>query len=308
MLKKNAVVKEAVKASSLEAAAITKPEESVRQAAIKELLRLGWREEQLQWKPEWPIPDTPHDLTKRERGQKYATCGTVDLVAFSDGSRDPAALQIVFEFKAPTIDKGRQQLIRYLSNEPMAKMGYWTNGKESIAVYKRHSAAWVEVKAAPLPQPSDDLTKAPDKPPTWLDLKEPTEAELSAVLRRIVAHVVVSDARVNRRDEQMRELLHILLVKLESDAVYSRSVNNDKAVDFRIYGDSLTHVALTAAICVISLFGVFLATRIKRVPLPSRDTPNLRSGSDGLHLEPGSPFDKRQPSPRSFADIRVVSR
>jgi len=46
-----------------------KPEEGVRQATIKELVRLGWREEQLRWKPEWQIPKTPHDLTKRERGQ-----------------------------------------------------------------------------------------------------------------------------------------------------------------------------------------------------------------------------------------------
>jgi len=128
----------------------------------------------------------------------------------------------------------------------MAKMGYWTNGSQSLAVYKRHSADWVEVTNAKLPQPSDDLTRAPDHPPTWLDLAVPSEAELSAVLRRIVATVVVSDARVNRREDQMRELLHLMLVKLESDAVYSRSVNQSKPVDFRIYGDSLTKIALTA--------------------------------------------------------------
>jgi hypothetical protein len=61
---------------------------------------------------------------------------------------------------------------------------------------------------------------------------------------------------------------------------------------FAALSNSTHDPSVVAAICVISLFGVFLATRIKRVPLPSRDTP----------------FDKRQPSPRSFADIRVVSR
>ncbi len=35
-----------------------KPEETVRQSTIKELLRLGWKEGQLQWKPEWPVPKT----------------------------------------------------------------------------------------------------------------------------------------------------------------------------------------------------------------------------------------------------------
>ena len=223
-----------------------KPEEVVRQATLKELLRLGWSDEQLRWRPEWQIPKTPHDLTKRDRGQKYETCGSADLVAFADTSGEPHALQIIFEFKASDVAVGKNQLMRYLSAEPMAKMGFWTNGTQTLAIYKRHSADWVEVANAKLPQPSDDLTQAPDIPPTWNSLKVPSEVELSAVLRRIVATVVVSDPNVNRREEQLRELLHILLVKLESDAVYSRRANVDKPVDFRLYGDRLTRIPLTA--------------------------------------------------------------
>jgi type I restriction enzyme M protein len=56
----------------------------------------------------------------------------------------------------------------------------------------------------------------------------------------------VGDSNVNRRDDQLRELIHILLVKLESDAIGSRTVNRDKPVAFRIYGDNLTKFALTA--------------------------------------------------------------
>lgn len=93
-----------------------KPEETVRQAVIRELHRLGWRHDQLLWKPEWPIPNAPHDLTKRERGQKYNTCGSADLVAFADDSQKPHALQIIFEFKAPDIGPGKDQLTRYLAN------------------------------------------------------------------------------------------------------------------------------------------------------------------------------------------------
>lgn len=223
-----------------------KPEEGVRQAVIKELIRIGWRQDQLLWKPEWPVPNAPHDLTKRERGQKYNICGTADLVAFADDSQKPHAIQVIFEFKAPDIEAGKDQLTRYLSSEPLAKMGFWTNGSETLAIYKRHSANWVEIKGAKLPAPGDDLTQPPDEPPTWNDLKEPGEAELSAVLRRIVATVVAGDSRVNRREEQLREILHLVLVKLESDAVYSRSMNRDTPVDFRIYGDSLSKVSLTA--------------------------------------------------------------
>src|SRR5260370_42233635 len=57
------------------------PEETVRQLVIRQLKQLGWEETRLRWKPEWQIPDTPHDLTKRERGQKYAVCGSTDLAA-----------------------------------------------------------------------------------------------------------------------------------------------------------------------------------------------------------------------------------
>jgi len=225
---------------------VTRPEERVRQRVVADLRKLGWSEDQLRWKPEWPIPDTPHDLTKRERGQKYAVCGSTDLVAFADESGQWHALQVIFEFKAPDIDKGRAQLLRYLSNEPMAKMGYWTNGSQSLAVYKRHQADWVFVEGAALPHPGDDLTQPPDKPPTWNTLVTPSEVQLAGALRRLVATTVVGDANVNRRDDQMRELIHILLVKLESDAVANRSANRDKPVTFRIYGDNFTKIAVTA--------------------------------------------------------------
>src|ERR1700753_4193849 len=92
---------------------LSTPEEKVRQSVIAELRKIGWTEEQLQWKPEWPVPDTPHDLTKRERGQKYAICGSADLVAFADESGEWPALQVIFEFKAPDINKGKAQLLRY---------------------------------------------------------------------------------------------------------------------------------------------------------------------------------------------------
>jgi hypothetical protein len=223
-----------------------RPEEKVRQQVISELKKLGWKETRLQWKPEWPIPDTPHDLTKRERGQKYKRCGSADLVAFADDSGEPYALQVIFEFKEPTISKGRAQLMRYLSSEPVARMGYWTNGHERLAVYKSHTNDWVYIKDAPLPAPGDDLTQPPKKTPTWKDLRTPTETELATALRRIVATVVVADSRATRREDQMRELLHIVLVKVDADAWASKAPNRNKPHPFRIYGDRHSMIKQTA--------------------------------------------------------------
>jgi len=222
------------------------PEEKVRQQVIAELKKLGWKDSRLRSKPEWPIPDTPHDLTKRERGQKYKRCGTSDLVAFADDSGEPHALQVIFEFKAPTIAKGRLQLMRYLASEPVARMGFWTNGSETLAVYKSHTNEWIYVEEAPLPAMGDDLTQPPEKTPTWNDLRTPTEAELTTALRRIVATVVVSDSRATRREDQLRELLHVVLVKVDADAWASNSTNRTKPHPFRIYGDKASMVKQTA--------------------------------------------------------------
>ena len=118
---------------------LTGKEEAVRQRVLSELKRLGWKDSRLQWKPEWRVPGTPHDLTKRERGQKFAACGRADLVAFADDSGQPHALQVIFEFKEPSIEAGRQQLQRYLASEPVVRLGYWTNVAKSRAVYKSHT-------------------------------------------------------------------------------------------------------------------------------------------------------------------------
>lgn len=223
-----------------------KPEEAVRQRVIAKLEALGWASDRLQWKPEWSIPSTPHDLSKRERGQKYAIAGSADLVAFADNSHQPYALQVIFEFKAPDIKAGREQLMRYLSMEPMAKLGYWTNGSASLAIYKQHVNEWLEVEGAPLPRPDDDLTRPPSAPLTWKTLRLPTDVELSAALKRLVATVVVQDSRATRREDQLRELLHVMLVKLDNDAFYSLPRHWEEPVRFRVYGDEHSRVEKTA--------------------------------------------------------------
>jgi type I restriction enzyme M protein len=243
---------------------LTGPEEAVRQRVIKELKALGWKDTRLRWKPEWRVPDTPHDLTKRERGQRFKACGRADLVAFADDSGAPHALQVIFEFKEPTIDAGLGQLQRYLASEPVVRMGYWTNGTDSIAVYKSHSNDWITVPNAPLPHPGDDLTAPPTKPPTWADLRTPTEAQLGSALRRLVATVVASDSRAVRREDQLRELLHVLLVKVESDKWASASGNAEEPVPFRLYGDRATMVKLTAE-AVQRLFKEYFSRQRNRV-------------------------------------------
>jgi type I restriction enzyme M protein len=241
-----------------------KPEESVRQNVVAKLEAAGWSADRLQWKPEWPIPATPHDLSKRERSQKYAIAGSADLVAFADDSHQSYALQVIFEFKAPDINAGREQLMRYLSMEPMVKLGYWTNGSASLAIYKQHTNEWLQIEGAPLPQPDDDLTRPPSAPLTWNSLRLPSEVELSAALKRLVATVVVQDSRATRREDQLRELLHVMLVKLDNDAYFSLPVHANEPVRFRVYGDEHTRVQKTAEV-IRKQFKDFFARQQNRI-------------------------------------------
>jgi len=223
---------------------VRRNEEDVRQEVLRNLRQRGWREEQIQWKPEWSVPDTPHDLTKRERGQKFATCGSCDIVLFDDDSREWHALKVIIELKAPDIDAGRSQLFRYLSNEPIAKMGYWSNGSRGLAVYKTVDGKWIEIENAQLPRPGDDLTQPSLEPLTWETMEEPSEAELTGAFKRLLNVVVATDTRAQRREVQLREMVHILLIKLDSDADASMEPSNP--VSFTVQGDEITRISRTA--------------------------------------------------------------
>src|SRR3546814_832078 len=69
----------------------------------------------------------------------------------------------------------------------------------------------------------------------------------SDLLKRLVNIVVASDSRSVRREDQLRELLHALLVKVESDNIASAPKNHNSPVAVRIYGDRATMVKVTAA-------------------------------------------------------------
>ena len=254
------------------------PEEKVRQKIIKKLLELGWTEEQMQWKPEWKIPNAPNDLTKRDRGQKYNFCGRSDLALFGDGSKQPHALQVLFEMKEPTIDKGKTQLMRYLQSEPTCRMGIWTNGTAVLAIYKSHTMDWVEVKDASLPSPTDELTAPPAELPTWDKLQNPTEVQLSASMSRLIDIIVIEDPISTRREDQLREILHVLLVKLDSDAYASSK--KDEPLKFRVYGDTATMVEATAK-KMRELYKKYYVTQKNRI-FNEDDTEDIKLSNESI--------------------------
>lgn len=205
----------------------------VREPTVRALLALGWLDGQLQWRPEWRVPKTPHDSAKRESSQSFESW-PVDLVLFDseEHAGEWEHVLAIFEFKQPDLEAGQSQLETYLSREPRAKYGYWTNGDQSLAVYKLPDGGVDVVEGAPLPRPEDNLAKPSAEPLTYNRLKVPTERQLKGVFERLLNTTVAVDSRSTRRDDQLNQICNLLLLKLDSDT--NASEDPDEPVTFQL--------------------------------------------------------------------------
>ena len=184
----------------------------VRLPLIDQLLSLGWTDDQLQWDPEWRVPKTPSEHSRREAGQKYEGY-PVDLMIWESGARreDPEAALVIVETKKPTSQEGRTQLENYLSLEYTAKMGYWTNGDDSLAIYRLPTGRFTYVPGAAVPRPSDTFSIVSDMPMRFDDLDEPDPEYLRWKLGRIFGVVVGRDTVSTRSDQRLNHLCNLLL-------------------------------------------------------------------------------------------------
>ncbi|MCC8929012.1 class I SAM-dependent DNA methyltransferase [Rhodococcus sp. I2R] len=214
--------------------ALSGPEhQQVRLPILEDLKKLGWDGEQLLWSPEWRVPKSPHDASKREDGVRFDGW-PVDLALFDSAEHagDWRYLAVIFEFKAPTISSGTSQLEIYLAREPRARLGYWTNGHESIRVYQLADGTFKHVPGGNLPRPGENLEQSNDVPLTYADLVVPTSSNLKSTFKRLLDVVVARDSRATRSETQLNELCNLLLLKLESDTAGSHSP--DSPLEFQL--------------------------------------------------------------------------
>jgi hypothetical protein len=111
--------------------------EKVRKPLIAQLVAMGWKEEQLQFSPEWRIPRTPSEASKRELGYKFEYW-PIDIAIFGDPAHAGEYNHLIgiVETKAPDLKGGQNQLEIYLANEPYARFGFWTNGSERCLTFR----------------------------------------------------------------------------------------------------------------------------------------------------------------------------
>jgi predicted RNA methylase len=199
----------------------TGPEHTLARLPVIEALRvLGWTDTQMQWQPEWRVPQSPSEASKRE-GRHAFSGWPVDLVLFEDGEA-PADWQNVlgiFEFKKPTIAEGISQLEIYLAREPRARFGVWSNGTASATVWKLADGRFKVVRSSDLrlPSPQDNFEQPSSRAIVASDLSVPTESALRSSFKALLDLVVARDSVVTRSEMQLDQLCNLLLLKLESD-------------------------------------------------------------------------------------------
>ncbi|MGV9713341.1 HsdM family class I SAM-dependent methyltransferase [Gordonia sp. NPDC003424] len=213
----------------------------VRLPVVEALVKAGWDRNQLQWAPEWRVPKSPHDAASREGGKSFSAW-PVDLALFEDASTVGSWEHVVvlFEFKAPDLNAGISQLEVYLTREPRARMGFWTNGSEDVRVYKLADGGFLHQRGRGIPRPGDDLTKASKEPLTFADLKVPKSGQLRSVFRRLLDVVVARDSKATRSETQLDQLCNLLLLKLESDTNGEYDPTNDLVFQLSEAGESYT--------------------------------------------------------------------
>lgn len=200
--------------------------ELVRIPTLRALLEAGWSRDQIvcpsddSGDSEWRVPRTPHDATLRELGRSFASW-PVDLAIFDDGAHagDWEHVFGIFEFKQPDVPAGRSQLETYLGLEPRASFGYWTNGRDSVALYRLADGTLEAEEHAALPRPTDNLRRAAKRPLTYRDLRPTNARQMSALFERLLDTIVANDSMATRPDQRLNEVANLLIVKLESDKV-----------------------------------------------------------------------------------------
>jgi len=195
--------------------------EKTRLPVIEHLKVAGWLETQMQWDPEWRVPQSPSEAARREGGSKSFKGWPVDLVVFEDPAKpnDWQNVLGIFEFKAPDLKSGVSQLETTLARESRARFGVWTNGAKSVTVYKLPDGTFKHVKHSDLvlPSPDDNFEQATSQAIAYKDLTVPTERELRNSFKALLDVVVAGDSVVTRAENQLDQLCNLLLLKLESD-------------------------------------------------------------------------------------------
>ena len=191
---------------------------------VAHLVDIGWSQGQIVFgKQEWRVPSSPSEATKREKAQSFNGF-PVDIAVFDSviNVGNPRHLLFIIECKQPSETAGVSQLESYFVAEPHVELGVWANSHEpsaSGAFLYRKADGRILLKRQTLgnlPRPGEAI-KPEIHRLTFDDLIAPSEIILRKTMDDLLDKIVIGDANVNRREEQLDQLCNLLLLKLESD-------------------------------------------------------------------------------------------
>ena len=192
--------------------------EETRLPVVQRLITLGWHQEQILYQPEWRVPKTPSEASKRELGHSFSSY-PVDIAIFDEPRNvgDYQHICIIFETKSPGREEGLNQLEIYMSLEPRVLLGIWTNGSNIWGLYRAPNGKFHPKRITDLPKPSDNLIEPGNIRLAWQDLTPVNAKTLKQSFERLLNYIVATDTKSTRRDDQLNQLCNMLLIKLESD-------------------------------------------------------------------------------------------
>ena len=186
---------------------------------IEKLKALGWDNGQLLWSPEWLVPQTPSDASKREEGEKFK--GFPVDVAIFDSVRESGSIDNIVgicETKSPDKSSGIHQLQIYMNMEPNARFGIWFNGTDFAVVYRTADGKFkIDRNPAKLIGPYDQVIFPGNHRIKFDDLEVTDSKTLKSRFRKILEIVVGRDTITTRNDERLNQVCNLLLAKLWSD-------------------------------------------------------------------------------------------
>lgn len=201
---------------------------------IEEFIRLGWDRDQIIDSPEWRVPKTPSEASKREKNNSFSGY-PVDLAIFDSpkNAGDYRHLEIIVETKKPDAKEGINQLEIYLGLEPLAKLGIWTNGKDICTVRRMVDGSFDVNELGSIPKFGESLIENARTPLTWNTLKtDITTESLRSVFYNLLCAIVSEDTQSTRPEERLNSLCNLLLTKIESDKIAKATPN--EPVEFQL--------------------------------------------------------------------------
>lgn len=197
---------------------------------------LGWPRDQIRTRPQWSVPSTPSEATKRELGRSFRGY-PCDIVLFASNNYSANNVRIICECKKRHLTAGIDQLKILLNHETSAIIGIWYNGEEHAIVYRDGRGGYEVDRHSPLPRPNESLDYSRIiRTYTYNDL-EPAPS-LKLLFEDVRDFVAAQDSRVNRDEFILIDLANLLMCKLLDER--DRRYDSTQPMQFQLQEPEVT--------------------------------------------------------------------